>query len=77
MYDSVSSLQATLSAHIAAHGNTLPRIERVTYQNTLPLLVVAHKLDGNIDRIADLTRRNRIAHPVFVTAGTELEVLRG
>lgn len=77
IYDSIVALQATLNAHIAAHGNTLPRIERVSYHNTLPLVVVAHLLDGNIERLDDLARRNRISHPLFVGAGTELEVLRG
>lgn len=77
VYESIVALQANLNAHIAAHGNTLPRVERVSYQNTLPLVVVAHMLDGNINRIADLTRRNRIAHPLFIATGTELEVLRG
>ncbi len=77
LYNATVALQSALSAHISAHGNTLPRVETVTYHNSLPALVIAHLLDGNIEREADLTRRNRIRHPLFVVAGTELEVLRG
>lgn len=77
LYNAVVELQSTLVAHIAAHGNALPRVSRVSYRDAMPMLVIAHRLDGTIDREADLIARNRIKHPLFVPAGRELEVLNG
>ncbi len=77
LYNTLVDLQAALVAHIAAHGNTLPRVSRVTFAASLPMLVIAHRLHGNIDRETDLIARNRIKHPLFVPQGRELEVLNG
>jgi len=77
LYSAVVDLQSSLAAHIAAHGNSLPRIVRLSFNNQLPMLVLAHRIDGNIDRERDFTVRNRIRHPLFIAAGTEIEVLRG
>lgn len=77
LFVAIGALQTALISHIEAHGNTLPRITRVTLNNTLPMLVIAHNLTGGIDIEADLVARNRIKHPTFVPAGSELEVLYG
>lgn len=77
VYNAMVGLQAALSAHITTHGNALPNVSHVRHDNTLPILVIAHRLDGNIAREQDLISRNRIRHPAFVPAGTVLEVLRG
>jgi prophage DNA circulation protein len=77
MYIAIVELQSALVAHIEAHGNALPRVTKRTFPDSMPMLVIAHRIDGTIDRLDDLVSRNRIKHPLFVPAGRELEVLNG
>lgn len=80
VYTAVVDLQSNLVAHIEAHGQSLPRIARVSYPVVLPMLAITHRLYGATDLIvrdADLTQRNGIAAPLFVRAGTTLEALNG
>lgn len=77
VYRAVKALQVALVQHVNAHGNNLPRVKTVQYNNTLPALVIAHQVHGNALRESDLVTRNNLAHPLFIEAGTELEVLNG
>jgi len=64
---------------VAARGSTLAPIGRYVMLTTAPSLVTAHRLYGHSTiaaREADLTLRNRIAHPGFIAATTNLEYLR-
>ncbi len=76
MYDQLSQLRVDWAAHIDAHGMRLPRIERKEYSQTLPALVVAHMIYGDAAFADDLITRNNISHPLFIKAGTGLEVLK-
>jgi prophage DNA circulation protein len=75
LYTRLMDMQAALVAHIEAHGNTLPRVNSVSFNNTLPALVIAHQLYGDANRADDLISRNNLSAPLFVDAGTSLEVL--
>lgn len=52
-------------------------LEVVSVPASLPMLVIAQRLYGDGFMADDLVKRNAIAHPLFVPAGTELEVRRG
>jgi prophage DNA circulation protein len=75
LYAQLMDLQAALVAHVEAHGNALPRVNTININNTLPALVIAHQLYGDANRVDDLISRNQLRAPLFVDAGTSLEVL--
>lgn len=77
LYTAIRDLQAELLRHIDAHGFKLERIRYHHPMAELPSLVLAHNLYGDATRSADIVRRNRVRHPGFVQAGTDLEVLDG
>lgn len=52
-------------------------LEVISVPASLPMLVIAQRLYGDGAMADDLVKRNAIAHPLFVPAGTELEVRRG
>lgn len=74
-YATLVQLRADLVRAVPGEETDLPRLVRVTPAYTLPSLVLAHNLYGNLDREADLLARNQVANPGFVTGGRELEVL--
>lgn len=74
-YAALAQLRADLVRAVPGEDRDLPRIVRHTPAYTVPSLVLAHRLYGNLSREADLVTRNRIAHPGFVLGGAELEVL--
>jgi prophage DNA circulation protein len=77
MYNALINLRNSFVAHMSAHGQSLPRTSTVQYQNTLPSLVIAQRLYGSVALEADLVSRNRLAKPLYIRAGTALEVLNG
>lgn len=76
-YDALRALRATVIADITARGADLVRLVRVTPPMSLPLLLLTQSLYGDGLRADDVLARNseRIAHPLFVPGGVELEVL--
>lgn len=73
LYVALVQLRADLVKAVPAAG--LARI--VTYEPpaTVPSLVLAHQLYGDVDGEADLVARNNPARPGFLTGGVPLEVL--
>jgi prophage DNA circulation protein len=74
-YAAIVQLRADLVRAVPGEASDLPRLVRYTPPVTVPSLVLAHRLYGNLDREADIVTRNRVAHPGFVVGGSELEVL--
>lgn len=74
-YALIDQLRADLVRAVPGEDSDLPRIVRYTPDCTLPSLVLAHRLYGNLDREADLVTRNAIVRPGFIRGGSELEVL--
>lgn len=68
-------LRADIVAAIPGSSSDLPRLKRHTPTNTVPSLVLAHRLYGNLNREADLVARNKLRHAGFVPGGVELEIL--
>lgn len=74
-FDAAVELRARFYRHIDAHGIRLPRVKTVTYGVPLPAWVIAHEVYGDVHLMGDVVRRNSIAQPVFIAAGTTLEIL--
>lgn len=75
VYRAIGDLQATLAQHIEAHGNSLPRVRELIVRNTVPGLVLAHRLYGDALQEDDIITRNHIANPLFIATNKTLEVL--
>ena len=64
-----------MSAAIPPPSRDLPHLEKYTPPETLPSLVLTHRIYGSIEHEADLIARNNISNPALVPGGQELEVL--
>lgn len=74
-YPALVQLRADLVKAVPGDNSDLARLLRYTPGFTVPSLVLAHRLYGNLDLEADLVTRNHIRNPMFVPGGRELEVL--
>jgi prophage DNA circulation protein len=74
-YASIAQLRADLVRAVPGEARDLPRLVRHTPAFTVPSLVLAHRLYGDVAREGDLVTRNRIVRPGFILGGRELEVL--
>lgn len=75
-YNALSRLQSALHQRIDEVAPGLQRIEQVRLQRPLPALALAHKVYGDARRADELAARNGISNPLFMPAGTDLEVLQ-
>lgn len=74
----LQDLRTAVALDLQSRAADLARVSRYTPGETLPALVVAHRLYGPAavgDRADELVARNRLAHPGFVPGGRPLEVL--
>ncbi len=74
-YPALVQLRADLVKAIPGTDGDLPRLLEHTPAFTVPSLVLAHRLYGDVALEADLVSRNAIKHPGFVAGGQALEVL--
>ena len=74
-FAALEQLQADLVRAVPGEASDLPRLLRYTPPATVPSLVLAHRLYGDIALEADLVARNRLARPGFILGGAALEVL--
>lgn len=75
VFAAMSGLRAALVEDVRVRGAKLPRVHYVTYNATLPTLVLAQQVYQDATRDAELIERNNIRHPGFVPGGQPLEVL--
>ncbi len=75
VYGPLVDLRTALAAYLAEAAEDLPRIVEYTPQATLPALVIAQQLYGDVAYEADLIARNNIRDPLRVPFGAALEVL--
>lgn len=73
-YPALQQLGADLARALPSEDARLPRLLRHVPPQTVPSLVLAHRLYGDVSLEGDLLRRNRILHPGFVRGGDPLEV---
>lgn len=74
-YEALMQLRADLAKAVPGDDGALRRLVAHTPPATVPSLVLAHRLYGDLESEADLLARNKIVHPGFITGGVELEVL--
>lgn len=76
-YPALVELRAALVNAVPAADSTLPHLISYTPPETVPSLVLAHRLYGSVALESDVLARNAVPNPLFVVGGTALEVLSG
>ena len=66
LYQALQALKAAAVADINARGAAVPELRIVSTPASLPSLVLAHRLYGDIGREAELVSRARPRHPAFM-----------
>ena len=74
-YPTLLQLRADLVKAIPGDDGELARLIEYTPPATVPSLVAAYQLYGDVTSESDIVTRNRIQHPGFIRGGTVLEVL--
>lgn len=74
-YAELVQLRADLVKSVPGADSELARLVSYTPPATIPSLVLAHQLYGDLDMEQDLLTRNRVGRPGFVLGGRPLEVL--
>lgn len=73
--DAVLLLQANTVQHLDAVAAALPDLRTYTTPRMITLAEVAHDIYGDASRADEIADRNGIGSPLFVPAGTALELL--
>lgn len=74
-YPALAQLRADLVRAVPGEESDLPRLAVYTPPASVPSLVLAHQLYGNVEMEEDILARNRVVHPGFVLGGRPLEVI--
>lgn len=74
-YAQLVDLRIAVAAAVPGVDSSLPRLQLHTPPLTVPSLVLAHRLYGDVDDESAVVTRNKVRHPAFVPGGRELEVL--
>lgn len=74
VYRAFVVLRAAVVRDMTERAIDLPRLRTVTLPETLPAVVVAHRLLGDATRADEIVSRNRLPHPGFVPGGQPLEI---
>lgn len=76
LFQALVDLRAAATQHLTQTATNLPRTVEYKVRTEIPALLIAHDLYGDARREAEVVARNRIPHPLFVSAGT-IEVIDG
>ncbi len=74
-YRALRALGLAVVADFRARGATLAESATVVPTQTIPVLVLANRYYGNVDRAEEIVSRNHIRHPGFVPGGRPVELL--
>jgi|DEB0MinimDraft_6_1074348.scaffolds.fasta_scaffold07821_4 prophage DNA circulation protein len=69
------NLRSATVGYLNESSDTLPDIQTVAYNSTLPAYYIANELYGDSLRYEEIVNDNGIQHPLFVPMGKDLEVL--
>lgn len=75
VYLALAAVRVAVVADIAQRGLDLSRISTLTLMDSLPAIVLSHRLYGTTARAAELVERNNILNPLVMPGGVPLEVL--
>jgi prophage DNA circulation protein len=74
-YESLVSLREAVVTAVPPPDQDLPHLVEVSVPTTLPSLVLAHRIYGDVARELEVCARNRLADPLMVRGGSTLEIL--
>lgn len=74
-YAALLDLRAALVAAVPDEGSDLPHLVPYVPAETVPSLVLAYTLYGDVTAESDILTRNRVKHPAFIVGSRALEVL--
>jgi len=74
-FSALTTLRMALVNAVPGAESELPRLQSVTLKTSLPSLVTAYQLYGDVDSELALVARNRVKNPGAVSGGVPLEVL--
>jgi prophage DNA circulation protein len=74
-FGALDALRAALVRAVPGDDSDLPRIVEHSPDVTVPSLVLAHRLYGDVSMESDIVTRNRVLRPGFLVGGQALEVL--
>ncbi len=75
LFIQLRDIKASAVASLDKTAARLPQRVVLTLDASLPSLVMSHRLYGDTSRAQTIAKANRVRHPGFVPAATELEVL--
>ena len=64
-YRALIGLHAAVIAHLTERARPLPQLLYFRFSNSLPSLVIAHKLYADAGRADEVRRENKVIHPLF------------
>lgn len=73
-FTALVQLRADVVKAVPPPNARLPQLAEHTPPRTVPSLVLAHRLYGDVSLERDLVDRNRVSHPGFIIGGRSLEV---
>jgi len=73
-FTALQQLRADLVRAVPAPADSLPHLVAHVPPRTVPSLVLAHRLYGDVALEGDIVARNRLPHPGFIPGGHALEV---
>lgn len=76
LYSALTDLRVAVIQDLNTRAADLERVINYFNPATMPALVVAYQLYGNMSRLDDLIARNHVRHPGFVPGGRVLEILK-
>lgn len=74
-FPALQQLRADLVRAVPGEESDLAHLVHYTPPASVPSLVLAHRLYGDIERESDIISRNHVQNPAFILGGQELEVL--
>lgn len=75
LYQNYRDIKASIVESIPSRTDELPQLINVSYNDTLPSLVITYDIYEDLEREQEIIDRNSIRHPGFVTGQQELEVV--
>jgi len=75
VFAALSDLRRAVVREVTDGAMDLPRLRSITLPQTVPAIVLAHRLYDDPAWWTDIVARNRIRHPGFVPAGRPITVL--
>ena len=75
VFDTVRALRAAMVSHLDEVASTLPELRTYTTERMTSAAEVAHYIYGDGGRADEIADRNGIGRPLFIAAGTTLELL--